>query len=55
MESKLVEHLVQHINVLLKNDRQSLNNLSLNQKIQYIYYSNQSDVETNKFQNKNFS
>jgi hypothetical protein len=37
MENKQVKHLVQHINVLLNNDQQWLNNLNLNQKTQYIY------------------
>lgn len=46
MENKQVEHLVQHINVLLKIDQQLLNNLNLYRKIRHIYYSDQSDEDT---------
>ncbi len=53
MENKQVKHLVQHINVLLKNDQQWLNNLHLNQKIQYIYYQDQSGEDTILFKIKN--
>jgi len=53
MENKQVKHLVQHINVLLKNDQQWLNNLHLNRKIQYIYYQDESGEDTILFKIKN--